>query len=260
MNTQAPFGPRADVACAVVPGSPLTLLVGGGVSSDLHRDIWLSLDAGETFISIDCPTLPRGLSFRLWPPGILCAARAGDSSQLALWKLSIGRKGDQEAWQSQGHDYTAQLDPVNDFAEDFLPMAYENTLPVPPKLALDLQAQVALGWDRLKSCLTVQSLVCDDEEATPLTHIVDVVADAGDAHVLCDMDSVFASLRHGFLWVISEDGSRMWVSGRARVSAQHRFLRLLGMHLHMTWGVPIVLWLGRIQPLLLPRRSICVGR
>merc|ERR1711933_70513 len=98
------------------------------------------------------------------------------------------------------------LEPINEYAEDFFGLGFEeNLIPVPPRLALDLQSQVALGWDRRKACLTVQALSSGDDGSDAPTHILDVVATAGDAHVLCDMDSVFASLRHGFLWVLSED-------------------------------------------------------
>lgn len=42
MCPRAPFGPRTGVACATVPGNPLVLVVAGGVSDDVHRDLWVT--------------------------------------------------------------------------------------------------------------------------------------------------------------------------------------------------------------------------
>lgn len=42
MCAKAPFGHRAGVACATVPGNPLVLIVAGGVSDDVHRDLWVT--------------------------------------------------------------------------------------------------------------------------------------------------------------------------------------------------------------------------
>ena len=42
MCQRAPFGGRSHVACATVPGNPLVLLVLGGVSDDVHHDLWIS--------------------------------------------------------------------------------------------------------------------------------------------------------------------------------------------------------------------------
>lgn len=49
MCPKAPFGPRANVACATVPGNPLVLLVAGGVSDDVHRDLWVAELAWHRF-------------------------------------------------------------------------------------------------------------------------------------------------------------------------------------------------------------------
>lgn len=245
MNTNAPFGPRTDVACAAVPGKPLMLLVGGGVSVDLHRDLWLSCNAGETFGLVDAPSLPRGVSFRLWPPDILCAAKAAQPGQLAVWRLRISDTSD-------CNQAKAELLPVNEASQDYTEPELQD-IPRIPRFALDLQAQVLLGWDVQKSCLTVQSLAAQSNDVLA-KRVLDVVASAGDAHVLCDMDSVFSSLRKGLLWVISEDGSSSWISGKSRLSAQDRFVGLLGLHLNTSQGLPMEVWFGRIRAFLMPRR------
>ncbi|CAE8631120.1 unnamed protein product [Polarella glacialis] len=246
MNTKAAFGPRVDVACAVVPGKPLTLVVGGGVSVDAHRDIWLSNDGGETFGPVDAPALPRGAAFRLWPPDILCAAHSQLPGQLAIWRLQLQDTSGQERAK-------AELLPVDQAAEEFHEIELQS-MPRVPKFALDLQAQVLLSWDARRSCLAEQSLAPTDG-GVGTTRILDVVATAGDAHVLCDMDSVFSSLRNGLLWVLSAEGTSLWVSGKSKLSAQDRFLGLLGLHLNMARGLPLEIWFGSVRAFLLPRRA-----
>merc|ERR1740129_990176 len=66
------------------------------------------------------------------------------------------------------------------------------------------------------------------------------------------MDSVFISLRRGYLWVVAGSG-KIWASDRSRYRAQDHFLKLLGLRLHDAYGMPIELWLGRVRPMLLPR-------
>ncbi|CAE8625080.1 unnamed protein product [Polarella glacialis] len=246
MNTKAAFGPRVDVACAVVPGKPLTLVVGGGVSVDAHHDIWFSSDGGETFGPVDAPALPRGAAFRLWPPDILCAAHSQLPGQLAIWRLQLQDTSGQERAK-------AELLPVDQVAEEFHEIELQS-MPRVPRFALDLQAQVLLSWDARQSCLAEQSLAPTDG-GVGTTRILDVVATAGDAHVLCDMDSVFSSLRNGLLWVFSAEGTSLWVSGKSKLSAQDRFLGLLGLHLNMARGLPIEIWFGRVRSFLLPRRA-----
>ena len=48
MCPRAPFGARTGVACATVPGNPLVLVVAGGVSDDVHRDLWVTGHFGES--------------------------------------------------------------------------------------------------------------------------------------------------------------------------------------------------------------------
>eukprot|EP00931_Biecheleriopsis_adriatica_P036899 TRINITY_DN21198_c0_g1_i2.p1 TRINITY_DN21198_c0_g1~~TRINITY_DN21198_c0_g1_i2.p1 ORF type:complete len:502 (+),score=82.10 TRINITY_DN21198_c0_g1_i2:63-1568(+) len=246
MNTKAAFGPRADVACAAVPGKPLLLVVGGGISVDVHRDLWLSYNAGDTFGLVEAPLLPRGVSFRLWPPDIVCAAKASQPGQLAVWRLRI-----EDA--SSGSEAKAELLPLDEMSEEYQELELQS-LPCIPRFALDLQAKMLLGWDVRNCCLTVQSL-SECSEGRDAARVLDVVASAGDAHVLCDMDSVFSSLRNGLLWVISEEGNHVWVSGRSRLSAQDKFIGLLGLHLQAVYGVPLEIWFGRIRTYLMPRRS-----
>eukprot|EP00438_Fugacium_kawagutii_P018908 Skav236694 [mRNA] locus=scaffold847:352591:353300:- [translate_table: standard] len=107
MCPKAPFGPRANVACATVPGNPLVLLVAGGVSDDVHRDLWVSQDGGVTFSELSL-TMPLGVSMMKWPPHLLCASRA-INGRLGLWCLRL----------TLGDDATAELEPLDEFSQSF---------------------------------------------------------------------------------------------------------------------------------------------
>eukprot|EP00747_Dinoflagellata_sp_TGD_P019377 gnl/TRDRNA2_/TRDRNA2_127126_c0_seq1.p1 gnl/TRDRNA2_/TRDRNA2_127126_c0~~gnl/TRDRNA2_/TRDRNA2_127126_c0_seq1.p1 ORF type:complete len:507 (+),score=61.53 gnl/TRDRNA2_/TRDRNA2_127126_c0_seq1:41-1522(+) len=335
MNDKAAFGARADVALAAVPGRPLELFVGGGVSVDAHRDLWMSCDGGETFAEVEISGLPRGPTFRLWPPDILCASRSETPGRLALWRLRLSPRDDakkiwevvggsdkggllvrtekalssqqlseristgslvkqleldgerlhfekitgtgpQSGWVSikvkskdllvrtnkqlraKDEDSAAEevvpcaeLEPLDPYADVFTEFDV-HSVPSPPRLALDLYTQTCLTWDPRTACLVTQSLLSDDDGGIRgITRVRGVAAHAGNPHVLSDMDSVFQSLRHGHLWVLSSAGA--WISDRGRWTAQDEFVKLLGLRLHDTYGMPIELWLGRVRPMLLPK-------
>lgn len=253
MNPKAPFGARADMACAVVPGQPLTLVVGGGVSYDAHSDIWLSQDAGESFRKVEAPALPRGAAFRLWPPDILCAAKSAEPGRLAFWRLHV-----HEASKSKKGP-SADLEPLFDQIEDDFHEGEVHSLPVPPRVTLELSAQVAIAWDPRWSCLSAHAIPqsSDDVDSIDLEPMVlrQVTATVADPYVLCDMDSVFAGLRKGNLWILSQTGE-VWASDRQRFRAQDHYIKLLGLRLHDMYGMPLELWLGRVRPMLLPRPRV----
>jgi len=259
MSAKAPFGPRADMACAVVPGSPLTLVTGGGVSTDAHQDVWLSRDAGETFGAVEAPALPRGAAFRLWPPDILCAAKSAVPGKLAFWRLRIHEPTkESKAVSKPGSKAkaSAELEELFDRFEDSFVEGEVHSLPVPPRLTLDLSTQVALVWDGRWNCLASHPVPCDADDAVstdgdPML-FRNVTAPADNVYMLCDMDSVFASLRKGNLWVLSCSGA-VWGSDRQRFRAQDHFMKLLGLRLHDMYGMPTELWLGRVRPMVLPR-------
>lgn len=252
MNPRAPFGPRADPACAVVSGEPLVLVVGGGVSVDIHRDLWLSRNGGENFAAINLPggqTLPWAASLTPWPPHILCAGRTNMPGRLALWRLRLGAGQNAEL---------ESLDKFSEEAEAEEALA-SVSLPKPLKLTIDLQAQVLLSWDSKASCLVTHPLPLPDEaqrhpfgETQPARHLYIAAPGSGDAHIHCDMDSAFAPQWHGRIWLFSWDGKRGWASDRSRFRLQKRFLQLVGVRLQSTDSVPLEVWLGKVRNMVLP--------
>lgn len=239
MCENAPFGARLDPACCTVPGNPLSLVVGGGVSSDVHRDIWISHDIGETFSKVDFPDLPPFATLVQWPPNLLCAAWCSGGSRLGLWTVRLPNKG------SKGRAARNVLEPLSDLEEQGDNL---NSLRRPPRVSLDLQAQVALWWDSGAGCLAAQPLV---EDSRPML-LREVGGPPGEADILCDMDSPFVSLRRGRVWLIPTAGNGIWTSDRARYKAQERFLRLLGIRLQDTVGMPLDVWNQRVRAMVLP--------
>lgn len=247
MCERAPFGPRADVACAVVPGDPLKLVVGGGVHLEVNCDLWLSRDAGETFSRVEMSWLPFGMSLIAWPPDLLCAARLKSTSgTLQLWRLSVGPDG------SLCHDLERVPEGIEDESEE---PYLSNTLPRPVRFTLDLQMQIVLSWHPVERCLVAQHLL----PATDSIHIMhDVAAPCPDAHIHCDMDAAnhdWEMLRHGRIHVFAGSGSGAWASDRGRYRAQGRFLKVLGLRLQEMHGFPWDLWMRGVPAMLLPGRQ-----
>lgn len=251
MNAKAPFGARAAVGCAVVSGEPLTLVVGGGMSVEVHRDLWLSRDGGETFGKMDIPgefNIPVGFSLTPWPPEMLCATQTRYSGRLSFWKLRLGEGGE-----------TGKGAALEAFNEEDVNEALPDQVPRPPHVTMDFQAQVTLSWDSVAACLVAHSVPSEMSngeglfmgETDPI-YLREVNAPgAGNAHVHCDMDSAFAPHWHGRVWILSEDGTRVWATDRARFRAQSRFLKLVGVRLQATHGFPLEVW-GKVRAMLLP--------
>lgn len=128
MCPRAPFGPRARVACATLPGNPLVLLVAGGVSDDVHRDLWVSQDGGTNF-SLLSLTMPLGLSMMKWPPDLLCASRA-INGRLGLWRLRLNLH----------NGIKADLEALDEFSQSF-DSECSHDVPKPPRFGLDLEAE-----------------------------------------------------------------------------------------------------------------------
>ncbi|CAE8646496.1 unnamed protein product [Polarella glacialis] len=260
MTEQAAFGPRADVACAVVPPDPLALVVAGGVSVDMHRDLWLSRDAGETFSEVTVPLLPPFVTIVPWPPDLLCAAKSQFEGRLALWKLKLDRISDDDRT-AGGLTTTASLESLDDeLSNDYDPNMGSQMLR-PPRISLDVELQVALSWDGRASCLVVQTLGSGETRNYSLQDVS--AAMANDVHILCDMDAAnlgWEFMRHGRIWILSGDGSGAWATDRKRFRAQEQFVKLLGMRLAETHGIPWELWIGRVRPLLLPFRAQQAGK
>jgi len=149
----------------------------------------------------------------------------------------------------------AKLETVD---EPFEEHNFSEILQRPPFVALDLEAQVAMSWDPKASCLIVQPLCIGGSSGrrARVERLFDVAAPrlSGEVHLVSDMDSPFASLRHGNVWVLGADGKSVWASDRTRYRAQDRFLKLLGHRLQEIHGMPRELWLGRVRPMLLPWR------
>ena len=253
MCAQAPFGSRAGVACATVPSRPLVLLVAGGVSDDVHRDLWVSQDGGVTF---DCLTLtmPVGPTLLKWPPQLLCAARA-QSGRLGLWCLRLRGLGGLGVDAENG--LVAELEALDDFSQSF-DCECSPDFPKPPRVGLDLEACVAVSVSRngLQSqCLPnpeLDSIL--DSTPWPLENISCAVPP--ESFVVCDMDASYTR-GHGKVHILTDD--RCFTSDRHQYKLQDRFLKLLGLRLATTVGLPMDLWLGRVRPLLLPRPRRIAG-
>lgn len=263
MNADAPFGPRADVACAVLPSEPLGLLVGGGVSSDLHRDLWLSRDGGETFASrLSGVVLPPLATLLSWPgPAgptsplqFCCAAHAGPRGHVLVWRLLLGS--------GSGSLFEAVLEPISqgvkECVDDPCNVGADEALLAnwrPPSIAIDLVHECILSWDPTVGRLVAHGYgkthyhVCINEVALPAR------PSDGTVHILCDMDSVYSSLRRGALFVlVSRRASKecAYASSRSKYTAQRQFLRLLEVRLSWTLGIPSDLFCRRLCSLLLP--------
>lgn len=245
MCAKAPFGHRAGVACATVPGNPLVLIVAGGVSDDVHRDLWVSQDGGVTFSCVSM-TMPLGVSLMKWPPHLLCASRA-INGRLGLWCLRLHAKG---------ASVTAELEPLDEFSQSF-DSECSHDFPKPPRFGLDLEAHVAISFDKMAN-LQAQSLPepkdassrspwdCENLQLEKMS--CHVPPDA--CYVVCDMDAAHTR-GHGKIHILTED--RCFASDRQQYRAQDHFVKLVGFRLQEMYGIPMELWLGRVRPCLLPR-------
>ncbi|CAJ1333128.1 unnamed protein product [Effrenium voratum] len=244
MCGKAGFGARAQVACATVPGKPLVLIVAGGISDDVHRDAWVSQDGGVSF-SLLSLTMPIGCSLMKWPPGLLCASRAV-SGRLGLWSLRL--KGS-----------SAELEPLDEFSQSF-DCECSHDFPKPPRFGLDLEAQLAISFDKASSALQVQPLPdpkgpfggwdCEPE-------MLEISCPApADAYVVCDMDALHTR-GHGKVHLLTEE--KCFCSDRQQYRAQDHFIKLLGLRLAAVYGMPWELWLGRVRTCLLPRPRRVAG-
>ena len=268
MCPQAPFGSRAGVTCATIPSRPLVLLVAGGVSDDVHRDLWVSQDGG---VSFDCLmlTMPVGPTLMKWPPHLLCAARA-QSGRLGLWCLRLRGLGLGDADQpssrfcergAEVNGLVAELEPLDEFSQSF-DCECTPDFPKPPRVGLDLEACVAVSLSR--HGLQSQSLpnpevpesinLACDSSPWLLENISCVVPP--ESFVVCDMDASYTR-GHGKVHILTED--RCFTSDRHQYKLQDRFLKLLGLRLATLVGMPWDLWLGRVRPLLLPRPRRIAG-
>lgn len=244
MCPRAPFGPRTGVACATVPGNPLVLVVAGGVSDDVHRDLWVSQDGGVTFSMLSL-TMPLGVGLMKWPPHLLCASRA-INGRLGLWCLRL----------NLGDAVTAELEPLDEFSQSF-DSEWNHELPKAPRFGLDLEANAAISFDKtanlqaqsLPDLKLVSSPSPWDCENLPLEKMSCHVP-PDSCWVVCDMDAAHTR-GHGKIYVLTED--RCFASDRQQYRAQDHFVKLLGFRLQLTHGLPMDLWLGRVRPCLLPR-------
>lgn len=244
MCPRAPFGPRTGVACATVPGNPLVLVVAGGVSDDVHRDLWVSQDGGVTFSMLSL-TMPLGVGLMKWPPHLLCASRA-INGRLGLWCLRL----------NLGDAVTAELEPLDEFSQSF-DSEWNHELPKAPRFGLDLEANAAISFDKtanlqaqsLPDLKSVSSPSPWDCENLPLEKMSCHVP-PDSCWVVCDMDAAHTR-GHGKIYVLTED--RCFASDRQQYRAQDHFVKLLGFRLQLTHGLPMDLWLGRVRPCLLPR-------
>lgn len=248
MNEDAPFGKRADVACSTVSGDPLSLLVAGGIDVEPCLDCWLSRDIGVTFTKVDMPELPIMPQLTQWPPHFLCVS-ACTGFALKFWQFRL----DQDKHDSPQAELQA-LD-ADDDDEWALTQNYETIIGAfsagarrPPRVALDLQTQVAMWWDAATNCLATRPLI----DGIHTEHLHETAGPPTAAAVLCDMDSPFASLRHGRLWVLPYNGAGVFTTDRLRYRAQLRFLMLLGVRLAMLVGLPLDVWIARVPAMLLP--------
>lgn len=268
MCEKAPFGSRTGVACATVPSRPLVLLVAGGVSDDVHRDLWVSQDGGATF---DCLmlTMPIGPTLMKWPPHLLCAARA-QSGQLGLWCLRLRGLTDpledtsKSRFCQRGDEVNglvAELEPLDEFSQSF-DCECSPDFPKPPRVGLDLEASVAVHLSRhglQGQCLPnpeVPDSISMAMDCSPWElEKVSCVAPP-ESFVVCDMDAAYTR-GHGKVHILTED--RCFTSDRCQYKLQDRFLKLVGLRLAATVGLPMDLWLGRVRPLLLPRPRRIAG-
>jgi len=271
MCAQAPFGNRAGVTCATVPSRPLVLIVAGGVSDDVHRDLWVSRDGGVTFDYLSLK-MPVGPTLLKWPPHLLCAARA-QSGRLGLWILRLHGLGWNEVKSKSSrtserseevNGLIAELEPLDEFSQSF-DCECSPDFPKPPRLGLDLEASVAvsLGGYGVQSLRTQSLPNPEDTEAInatwdssplPLENIS--VAVPPESFVVCDMDAAHTR-GHGKIHILTDD--RCFTNDRQQYKLQDRFLKLLGFRLQSTVGLPMELWLGRVRPLLLPRPRRIAG-
>lgn len=254
MTEQAPFGPRCDVACAVVPPDPMGLVVAGGISVDYHRDVWLSRDAGETFSAVDIPALlPPCVTLVQLPPDLLCAARSVHG-ELVFWKLKFVRSPHDDMAVSS-LTLSADLEVLDEYMDDYDPNLGGHMI-CPPRLSIDVELKVALSWNSKLCCLVAQKLTGGNTKAYDLTEVT-AEAKGNDTHILCDMDAAnvgWEFIRHGRVWVLTGEGRGAWASDRKRFREHEHFIRLLGMRLAETHRMPWELWLGRVRPMLLPFR------
>jgi len=274
MNRRAPFGPRLDASCIVMPSDPQTLLVAGGVSTDLHRDIWISRDLGATFSEVTVPELPSSFTLVSFPPNFLCVSYSPQQERLGVWRLLIdGLDGpcstvDAKQFQSQlspgvqPTTWSAELSPLDDFtATEFdgwmnFQFDYMTTFQHSPRVALDLQAGNLITWDARQNCLMVYWL--QQQHASPqwpTRYSKLCLADCKVGHIYCDMDSLQFSTRKGRLVVFTEGGvtqSPLWASRQTQLKAQVRYMLLLGLRLHVLHGLPREVWSGRVLKMILP--------
>eukprot|EP00747_Dinoflagellata_sp_TGD_P215254 gnl/TRDRNA2_/TRDRNA2_87971_c0_seq1.p1 gnl/TRDRNA2_/TRDRNA2_87971_c0~~gnl/TRDRNA2_/TRDRNA2_87971_c0_seq1.p1 ORF type:complete len:383 (-),score=33.51 gnl/TRDRNA2_/TRDRNA2_87971_c0_seq1:114-1136(-) len=254
MTENGPFGPRADVSCAVVPPDPMCLVVAGGMSVDYHRDVWLSRDAGETFAQVDMPMLPTCCTLLQWPPHLLCVSRAQSNGDLVFWKLRFHRDSD-DATDAKSLRNSADLEVLDEDSDEFALLAdLGGQVHRPPRVGIDIELNAALSWDIKSPCLKAHPLLGGTNEGKVIS---EVSALGKDVHILCDMDAAnvgWEVMRHGRIWILAQDGSKIWATSRARFFEQERFIKLLGIRLADVYGMPYEIWMGRVRPLLLPFR------
>lgn len=253
MNSNAPFGARADAACATVHGDPQSLIVAGGIALEPFRDCWLSRDIGATFSKVNVPELPIMPTLTQWPPHFLCAS-AGTcptGKNIKLWQFQLADDGTTKP--------SAILEPldVDDEEEERdspnlnyeqLVAAFSSGARQATRVALDLQALVVTWWDPVLACVASRSLTV----GSPVVHVREACGIPGPAALLCDMDSPFASLRHGRLFVFGFSGNSVFATDRMRYRAQRKFLLLLGVRLEYMYGLPLAAWVARVPAMLLP--------
>jgi len=188
------------------------------------------------------------------PPDLLCAARSQVHGQLVFWKLKFVRSPHNDT-SASSLTSSAVLEVLDESIEDYDPNLGGHMF-APPRLSIDVELKVALSWDSRLCCLVAQKLMGGNTQAYALTE-VSAEAKGSDAHILCDMDAAnvgWEFMRHGRVWVLAGEGRGAWASDRKRFREHEYFIRLLGMRLAQTHGIPWELWMGRVRPMLLPFR------